>query len=305
MINKPLPLFPGARVALVAPSGPLPEGRLMPALDSVRALDLEPVVYPSCEKQHGYFAGGDEQRARDINDAFADDSTQGILCMRGGYGAQRLMDRLDWKLIAEHPKVFCGYSDITALHIQLNQRCGMVTWHTPMPSTEWYEGLDEFTTASLRRALFSGALGPVYNPPGQEMLTLAKGTATGQLTGGNLSLVAATLGTPWEIDTRHKILFLEDVDEEPYRIDRMLLQLKHAGKLADCAGILLGQFTNCQAKHPDRSLLLSDVFRELLLSEGKPVLMNIVCGHCMPTLSLPLGLNVLMDATAGALTILE
>ena len=122
---------------------------------------------------------------------------------------------------------------------------------------------------------------------------------------GNLSLVAATLGTPWEIDTRHKILFLEDVDEEPYRIDRMLLQLKQAGKLADCAGILLGQFTNCQAKHPDRSLLLSDVFRELLLSEGKPVLMNIVCGHCMPTLSLPLGLNVLMDATAGALTILE
>ena len=133
MINKPLPLFPGARVALVAPSGPLPEGRLMPALDSVRALDLEPVVYPSCEKQHGYFAGGDEQRARDINDAFADDSIQGILCMRGGYGAQRLMDRLDWKLIAEHPKVFCGYSDITALHIQLPDNL-VITWLKSYPA---------------------------------------------------------------------------------------------------------------------------------------------------------------------------
>lgn len=302
---KPMPLYPGARVAVLCPSGPMPEGRLEPALESIRALGLDPVVMPSCEKQHGHFAGEDARRSADLNTAFADDTIAGILCMRGGYGAQRLMDRLDWDTIAAHPKFFGGYSDITALHIQLNQRCGMVTWHIPMPATEWYADMDDYTRASLRRALFVGALGPMYNPDDRPMRCLAKGRARGQLVGGNLSLVVSTLGTPWEIDTRHKLLFLEDVDEEPYRIDRMLLQLKQAGKLSDCDGILLGDFTNCEPKNPARSLTIEEVLRELLLDECKPVLTHVACGHSMPTMSLPLGLNAMMDATAGTLTILE
>ena len=140
----PKPLFTGARVALIAPSGPVPEGRLEPAVASVQALGLEPVVFPSCTMRHGYLAGYDRERAADFNNAFSDASIHGVICIRGGYGAQRLMDRIDWTAIAKTPKVFCGYSDVTILHLMLNQRCGFVTYHTPMPATEWYAGLDEY-----------------------------------------------------------------------------------------------------------------------------------------------------------------
>lgn len=157
----PKPLFTGARVALIAPSGPVPEGRLEPAVASVQALGLEPVVFPSCTMRHGYLAGYDRERAADFNNAFSDASIHGVICIRGGYGAQRLMDRIDWTAIAKTPKVFCGYSDVTILHLMLNQRCGFVTYHTPMPATEWYAGLDEYTERSLKNAIF-GVPGAEY-----------------------------------------------------------------------------------------------------------------------------------------------
>lgn len=292
----PKPLFPGARVALIAPSGPVSPGRLEPAVSAVRAMGFEPDVYESCRSAHGYFAGGDGLRAGDINRAFADPSVDGIFCIRGGYGAQRLLDDIDFESISANPKVFCGYSDITALHIAINQRCGFVTFHTPMPSTELYRGVDGFTIRSYRRALSGDCCGPLENPEGMPLRTLSGGTAKGALTGGNLSLVSSSLGTPYEIDTRGKVLFLEDVGEEPYRIDRMLTQLKLAGKLRDCAGILLGYWTDCEAKEPECSLTLSRVFEELLIPAGRPILAGLACGHSLPSLSLPLGAAVAMDA---------
>lgn len=305
MMNKPMPLYPGAKVALLSASGPVEEGRLAQAVDSVRTMGLEPVVFPSCTRAHGYLAGIDFSRAEDIEQAFFDPSIDGILCMRGGYGAQRLVERLNWGRIAEHPKFFGGYSDVTALHLQLNQRCHMATWHIPMPASEWCCGMDIFTLASLRRAMFSGAPGPIYNPEDQELRCLAKGVARGQLVGGNLSTIVGTLGTPWEIETRHKILFVEEVNEPAYHIDRMLLQLKQAGKLSDCDGILLGQFVGCEGSEEWGTVTPEELFKEILLDECKPILSNLVCGHTMPTLSLPLGLNVMMDATNKTLTVLE
>lgn len=301
----PKPLFRGARVALIAPSGPVPEDRLEPAVASVQAFGLVPVVYPSCQLRHGYLAGYDRVRAEDLNNAFADDSIDGVICIRGGYGAQRLLERIDWDIVAKNPKVFCGYSDVTILHIMMNQRCDFVTYHTPMPSTEWYAGLDVFTKNSLRAALFGAQEAEIVNPDNIPLHTIAKGTCRGVLTGGNLSLVTSSLGTPYEIDTKDKILFLEDIDEAPYRIDRMLLMLKQAGKLRGCAGILLGAFTNCAAQEPEKSLTLHDVITELLLDEGKPILGALQCGHILPTLSLPLGVNTLMDATNRTLRVLE
>ena len=221
----PKPLFTGARVALIAPSGPVPEGRLEPAVASVQALGLEPVVFPSCTMRHGYLAGYDRERAADFNNAFSDASIHGVICIRGGYGAQRLMDRIDWTAIAKTPKVFCGYSDVTILHLMLNQRCGFVTYHTPMPATEWYAGLDEYTERSLKNAIFGVQEPNILNPDGMPLYTIAKGVSHGVLTGGNLSLLAASLGTPYEIETKDKILFIEDIGETPYRIDRMLLML--------------------------------------------------------------------------------
>ncbi len=301
----PEPLTKGARVALLSPSGPVPRDRLEPAVASVRGMGLTPVVYPSCLLRHGYLAGYDSARAEDLNNAFADETIQGVICIRGGYGAQRLLERINWDVVAKHPKVFCGYSDITILHQMMNQRCGFVTYHTPMPSTEWYAGLDAFTKNSLRSVLFGGQEPDIVNPDDSPMHTIAKGSCRGVLVGGNLSLVVSTLGTPYEIDTKDKVLFLEDIGESPYRIDRMLLMLKQAGKLRACAGILLGAFTDCAASDPENSLTLHDVITELLLDEGKPILGALQCGHVLPTLSLPLGVNVLMDATNRTLRVLE
>lgn len=302
---RPKPLVEGARVALICPSSWVPEGRLEPALASVRSMGLEPVVYESCTSRYAYYGGADSLRAADVNAAFADPDIDGVLCIRGGYGAQRLMSQIQFDKIAQTPKVFCGYSDITALHIMLNQKCGFETYHTPMPSTEWYKGLDRYTLSYLRAALFGKLSGMLENPEGLPLTRLSGGKAKGRLTGGNLSLVASSLGTPYEIDTRGKILFLEDIDEKPYRVDSMLLHLKNAGKFRDCAGILLGAWTNCVEADSEKNMPLRPIFEELLAKEGKPVLSDLVCGHCLPTMSLPMGAMVEIDADAGSIRVTE
>jgi muramoyltetrapeptide carboxypeptidase len=297
----PKPLFPGARVALIAPASPIPAERLESAIQSVRDLGLDPVVFDSCTAVHGYFSGTDELRAHDVNRAFSDDTIDGILCMRGGYGVIRLMERIDFTMIRQHPKFFSGYSDITTLHIALNQLCGFVTYHVPMPGTELYAGVDAYTRDLLEKMMFGRSIGVIENPPGLKTGILVPGTARGELTGGNLSLVASSLGTPFEIDTRGKILFLEDIDEEPYRIDRMLMQLILAGKIKDCSGLLLGYWTRISAAKPEESLSLEQVFQEIIVPQKRPTLINFACGHELPTASLPLGQTAELDVTAHTL----
>lgn len=297
----PAPLYPGAKVALVAPASAVPEGRLEPALKFVRGLGLEPVVYPSCyfSGRDGYFAARDVQRVRDLMDAFADPDIQGIWCIRGGYGCHRILPLLDRELIRANPKWFGGYSDVTALHTVFNQDCGLETYHCIMPSTE--PNADDFSLEWLKKALFGGLSGGMYFPEGQNPRTLVPGKAAGRLCGGNLSLVAASLGTPWEIDTRGKILFLEDIHEKTYRVDSMLTQLRNAGKFRDCAGIILGAWTDCEPEYPDRSLLLPEIFEQLIVPAGKPTLTGLACGHVLPTLSLPMGRMVCLDARSGTI----
>jgi len=305
-MQTPRPLFPGARVALVCASSAVPEERLAPAVEAVSALGLTPVLSPSCyfANRHGYFAADDAQRAADIQAAFADDSIDGVLSIRGGYGAHRILPLLDLDAIARTPKYFSGYSDVTALHTAFNQVCGMVTYHTVMPSTEYYQPLDPYSQAELERALWGKLTGELKNPEGQPLETLAGGRAEGLLCGGNLSLLAASLGTPWEIDTRGKILFLEDIDEKTYRVDSMLTQLRNAGKFEDCAGVVLGAWTNCLPEFPEKTLELPEIFRELIVPCGKPVLGGLACGHVLPTMSLPLGEQVILDADRQTLEVL-
>ena len=301
----PKPLFPGARVALLAPASAVPEARLQPALDFVRSLELEPVVYPSCyfANRDGYMAATDAQRAKDLNDAFADESIDGIWCIRGGYGAHRLQPLLDVETIRSNPKWFGGYSDITALHIFLNQICGQETYHCTMPSTEFTP--DEFTLGWLKKALFGGLSGVLENPEGQIPSTLVPGEASGVLCGGNLSLLAASLGSPWEIDTKGKILFLEDIGEKTYRVDSMLTSLRNAGKFDDCAGIILGAWTDCPPEYPEKTLELPEIFQQLVVPAGKPAVMDVTCGHCLPTLALPMGRMCTLDAENCTITVAE
>ena len=295
-MHCPKPLFPGARVALVAPASAVPEEKRQPALDYVSSLGLEPVVYPSCyfKNRDGYLAANDPQRAKDLNDAFSDPTINGIWCIRGGYGGHRILPLLDADMIRRNPKWFGGYSDVTALHTFFNQVCGFETYHCTMPSTE--PNPDEYTLNWLKKAMFGGLSGELTPPEGEKPQTLVGGSAKGMLCGGNLSLLAASLGTPWEIDTRDKILFLEDIGEKTYRVDSMLTQLRNAGKFRDCAGIILGAWTDCPPEYPEKTLLLPEIFNQLIVPAGKPCITDVACGHILPTLSLPMGRVCTLDA---------
>ncbi len=299
----PKSLKKGDTVALISASGATASERLQPAIEAVEKLGFHVVVGETCRTRHGYLAGSDELRAKEVNEMFANPNIDGIFCIRGGYGATRILPMLDLELIKNNPKVFAGYSDVTALHIIFNQQCGFVTYHTPMPATEFIKPeMDDYTwdyfINSVTNTQWNGYF--LENKSGEARTTITPGHATGQLTGGNLTLVAASLGTPYEIDVAGKILFLEDIDENVQRIDRMLTQLKLAGKLDQCTGIILGAWTDCgplDRKNPENNLTLQQVFDEILAPLGIPILADITCGHVLPTLSLPLGKTVKLDAT--------
>lgn len=303
---RPVPLKKGDKVGLIGPASPSLEERIPPAIKAVEDMGLIPVLGESVNCAHGYLSGSDEIRAHDINRMFCDKSISGIFAMRGGYGCGRILEMIDYKMIRKNPKVFVGYSDLTAIHNVLNKKCKLITFHGPMPATEFYKGVDEYTLNSFMDNIFNeNEYGELCNPEDMEMKTLVSGCAIGNLAGGNLTLVAASMGTPYEVDTRGKILFLEDVGEYPFRIDRMLLQLKQCNKFKDAKGIILGSWTDCKAADPEKSLTLMEIFKELIVPENKPVIYNACFGHCLPTMTLPMGAQVCMNADTGKIRILE
>lgn len=305
-LQRPKTLKPGDRIALLAPSSPATREGLELAIDSIRLFDLEPIVYPSCTLRYGYLSGEDEQRAKDLNDAFCDPEINGIFCLRGGYGATRILPRLNLKSISKNPKVFLGYSDITALHNVLNQSCHMVTLHGPMPNNGWGNG-DPLTLKYLTMLLFSSnPLGQITPPIEEPLTALYPGVAYAPITGGNLSVMNATLGSPYEIDTKDKILFIEDVDSFPYQIDRALTSLALAGKFSDCAGILLGTWKNCTKKEEkEQSLSLYQIFNDIIKPFKKPTLLNFRAGHIYPHISIPMGCVVEINADNQSIQYLE
>ncbi|QCR33059.1 LD-carboxypeptidase [Lysinibacillus sp. SGAir0095] len=307
----PKALKKGDTIGLIGASSATPPESLPHAVEAVEKLGYKVVVGDSCRERHGYLAGSDELRAKDVNRMFGDPSIDGIFSIRGGYGATKILPLLDYEMIKQNPKVFAGYSDVTALHIAFNQLCDLVTYHSPMPSTEFIKPeMDEYTWSSFLKSVTLTEDKNYYlaNPSNQEMTTLVPGKATGQLVGGNLTLVTASLGTPYEIDTKGKILFLEDIDEYERSVDRMLTQLKLSGKLDDAVGILLGAWTNCgpqDANRPEHSLRLKTIFEEILVPLNKPILMDIACGHCLPTMSLPLGRTITVNTETKIIEVIE
>ena len=303
---KPKPLQQGDSVAIIAPASPCDKKLIDNCIASLNELGLKVVIGESCISEHGFLSGTDDIRANDINCMFADKNIKGIFALRGGYGCARLLDLLDFKLIKKNPKIFIGYSDITALHIAINQKSKLITYHGPMISTELIKGLDEYSADYYKKFIFGNEkVEELFNPEGNTLEVINNGIASGQLTGGNLSLICSSLGTKYEINTKNKILFLEEVEEVPYKVDRMLTHLKQSGKLKDVNGIILGAFTNCIAPNNKKSLSLQEVFNEIILPLKKPTISNLVCGHCLPTLTLPLGEKVLLDANNKKVKILE
>lgn len=296
---KPNALVKGDSIGLIAPSGGVDDLKEVDrAVAFLESKGFGVKVGESCRASYGYLAGSDEGRAADVNDFFADPQIRGILCITGGYGTSRILDALDYEMIARNPKVFIGYSDITGIHLALNRLCSLVTFHGPMGISEVLLEGESYSTRSWLAALTSTSpIGALQNPEAAPPpRVLVPGTARGELIGGNLSLVAATMGTPYEIDTRGKVVFLEDVDERPYRVDRMLTQLRLAGKFAECSGIVLGDWNNCGPEKGKPSLSLEEVFRDVLAGVGKPIVTGLRAGHCSPTLTLPFGVEAILHA---------
>ncbi|MFJ4918796.1 LD-carboxypeptidase [Streptomyces sp. NPDC088725] len=299
-LTRPPRLRPGARVAVVAPSGPVPAERLDAGLDLLRGWDLDPVVAPHVLDVHPrfrYLAGTDEDRARDLQEAWCDPSVEAVLCARGGYGVQRMTELLDWTAMrAAGPKVFVGYSDITALHEAFAVRMGLATLHGPMTGTVSFLK-DARTQESLRATLFEPE--SVRTLGLDTARALVPGRARGVTLGGCVSLLAADLGTPYaRSGAAGGLLLIEDVGEEPYRLDRVLTQLLRSGWLDGVAGIGLGSWAQCGPYDEVRAVLL-----DRLGGLGVPVVEELGFGHGETGLTMPLGVPAVLDAESGTLTL--
>ncbi len=298
----------GDTVAFVSPSSQSTMESIEKAVKVTEDMGFRVKLTRSCYESEGYHAGSDFVRADDINRVFLDPDVRGIFCVRGGDGATRLPQRIDIETVYKNPKVFLGYSDITILHTMFNRPRGFITFHGPMPASEFIrDSFPGYVRENLLRAITdTGPLGEITPCEGAPpMEALVTGTAEGELAGGNLALVCSLLGTPWEIDTRGKILVLEDTNEPVYRLDRMLMQLRLAGKLDAAAGIVLGQFTHIQPRKPKDSFTLPEVFEAVVAPVGKPTLINGCFGHDEKKATLPLGARAVLDGSRSTLTVIE
>ncbi|AXB81544.1 LD-carboxypeptidase [Megasphaera hexanoica] len=283
-------LQPGDTLGIVAPSAPLDEKRFQAGLAYLHSLGLKTKCGQSVQERWGYLAGSDDVRARDINGFFADSSIDGILCMRGGYGAARLLPLLDYDAIARHPKLFIGFSDITALHTALLQRSGLATIHGAM-LTGLGGKATRYTYEQFAAGLANPAMtGPVRLPRGHHLETLVEGDAEGILAGGNMMLISSLIGTPYELDGQGQILFLEEIGEEAYAIDRMLCQFEQSGLIDRIAGLAFGEFTRCHPVKPAAGeWTVREVIEQYVRRWGKPAIWGLPYGHGRHNGWLPLG----------------
>ena len=312
-------LRPGDTVGLITPSSNVADpAELELAVSAVRYIGLNPRLGRNTNKRRGYLAGTVRERLDDLHAMFRDPDVRAIWCIRGGYGAPQLLDQIDYGLVRANPKVFLGYSDITALHLAFNRFAGLVTFHGPV--VIFHDGvahLNSYTLGSLKTALFQkGPIGRLTIPPAADVLaaqhrieTIRPGQAHGRLIGGNLTLIAALMGTAYEIDTRGAILFAEEVDEAPYRVDRLLTQLRLAGKLNAAAGIVFGECTDCGTSDCkpafDSTLSVTEVLSGIIGQAPVPAFSGLTIGHTADQLTLPEGIPAILDAERGELVIEE
>lgn len=310
--RRPPRLRAGDVVGLIEPAGFTDDVfDLAVVSETIAAMGLKPRPARHLLDRHGYLAGRDEDRAADVNAMFADPEVCGIFAVRGGWGCARILPYLDFATIRSHPKLLVGFSDITALHLAFAERAGFPTIHGPNAASSW----PRFSWDAFRAIAFEGATPTLVNPPGKEdrlvqrvgrIRTFRGGRASGRLLGGNLTVLAALMGTPWLPDFDGAILFLEDVDEAPYRIDRMLTQLALAGVLGKVAGVVFGQCTSCDAKDASYGgFTLSQVLEQHLAPLGIPAFQGAAFGHVASQFSLPVGVRAEIDAGVGSIRLLE
>jgi len=309
---KPKRLSPGDTIGVISPASPSENrSEVFRAKEYIEAMGYNVVIGKNVNKTRGITAASEEDRLDDIHEMFRRDDVDAVFVTQGGYGCAQLLRNLDFDLIKERPKILTGFSDITALHLAINKVCDMVTFHAPGMARFNDEELTEYTKESFFRNLSSP------EPPGEIkkaspkkwLVRINGGTCEAPVIGGNLTLICASLGTPWEIDTKGKILFFEDVEAEPWVMDHMLSHLRNAGKLDDAAGFVIGECTDCVPRKNDpgyfTDLSIEDVFEYYLKPLGKPVLYGLPMGHSDDLATLPLGVMTRLDADKKTFTVLE
>lgn len=311
---RPPRIRPGDTIGLIEPASASDDPfDLVLVEEAIRALGLVPKRAPNLLKRHGYLAGQDKERAADINMMFADRDVRAIFAVRGGWGAARALPFIDWDVVRANPKLLIGYSDITALHMAIAAKGGAVTLHGPNASSAWGRASVE----SFKGIAFDGATPLFANPQANEdrlvqrrwrTIRIRGGKAQGVLLGGNLTVLTALAGTPYLPDFTGAILFLEDIDEAEYRIDRMLTQLGQAGVLKGLAGVVFGQCTNCRdpdGSGPGGGFTLNAILRQHFEPLGIPAFEGAWFGHMPDQFTIPQGVRAEIDADAGTLRLLE
>ncbi|MGM9506873.1 S66 peptidase family protein [Larkinella sp. GY13] len=310
-VIKPPRLKPGDTVALVGPAAPaFTHETVQVAVESLQALGFKTVIAKHVFDRYGYLAGTDADRAADLNAMFADSSVNAIMAMHGGWGCARLLPLLDYNLIRRNPKILVGYSDITALLLGIYTQTGLVTMHGPVGSATF----NPFTVNYFRQMLMDGQAVLMENPHDKgDLLTQVKdridtlnpGKARGRLMGGNLTVLSHMMGSKYLPDWKDSILFLEDIGEDVYRMDRMITQLKLAGVLDQISGFVFGKCTDCEPGKGYGSLTLEDVFRDHIIPLKKPAYSGAMIGHITHKFTVPLGIEAEMDANTGTIRLLE
>lgn len=292
----------GDTIGIISPASGEDSKKIKESLKFLKSLGFNVKSGNHIYDKWGYLAGKDKDRAKDLMDMFLDKDVDVILCIRGGYGTMRILPLIDFDVIRKNPKIFAGFSDITTLLNNIYQKCNLITFHSPMCNSKF----DSFTLKSFLYTLMSGN-NPftIENANNIPTYYFNGDYVEGELVGGNLSLICSTLGTPYEINVKDKILFIEDIEEEPYKIDRMLTHLSLNGGLEQCRGFILGQFKDCQSSEYDQSLTLSEVFQDRILSLKKPTLANFQSGHSYPKITIPIGSKVKVDLKNGKIQLLE
>lgn len=309
---KPKKLSPGDTIGIVAPASPSDKPyELERAGAFIEGLGYHVVIAPHVDLRKGFVAASEEERAADINAMFADPAINAVCCARGGYGSAQIIRHLDFDLIRRNPKIFTGFSDITSLHLAINRLAGLVTFHGPGMSRFNPEDLTEYTKTQFFKALTTDQpLGDIpLHDPKKWLHTICGGAAEGELIGGNMTLLCASLGTPFQPDVRGKVLFLEDVDTEPWIMDNNMSHLRNAGLLDAAAAVVVGECKGCEPFDYKPGFLsdvsVEEVFEYYLKPLGKPALYGLPLGHTDDMATLPLGVRVRLDASVKTLTVLE
>ena len=307
---KPKRLKKGDTIGLITPGSFIPDKALTKAINNVKQLGFKVQLGENIRALRGFNAGTDDQRVSDIHRMFEDDQIDAIWCARGGYGCTRILPMIDYELIRQKPKALIGYSDITALHNALLQKCKLISFHGPVASST----LSPYTKFQFEQVLmqpknqYTIKLATAYKNQTDELFqskTIVAGKAKGTLIGGNLSLLAAMAGTDFAIDATNKLIFMEDIEEKPYRIDRMLTQLKQSSQLDAAAGFALGIFADCIPEPEDRSLSLLETVEDRLKDTQKPTAYGLSWGHIRHQATLAVGVQAELDASQFTLTLLE